>query len=195
MLPVLLKILQLLTANSRAFSQYKRDIEVVVNMPDPIKKDRKVQSIWILSTLVFLLFVLIGLQTFQTAQLKSKASERKGNERAIQIALEGYATDTGGVYPTHFRDSLPFFPGGSNRLGGQPGMLPVKDIEGIIDIGPMQPGQFDKWLRSHLHDTFKAKQIIYCGLESGKGYAVALSDQKGKLVCGTEGSPTILSNP
>lgn len=152
--------------------------------------------------LIFMLSVVIvlALPSIIGSQKKARTASIKGGLRTIQIAAESYATDSGGSYPAHFHEMLPFFPGGGNLIGGAPGKLPNNVLpKDVIDLGPLQRNQFDDWLKVHGSENFKPGKIIFCGIRTGRhekcdGYAVVGVDESGHAIGGIGGKLLVFSN-
>lgn len=80
-------------------------------------------------TLVELLVVVIivgvlaatALPNFFGASTKAKESGVKINAHTAHVAVESYATDHSGVYPTSVGDFTYYFPGGDGAAGSQQG--------------------------------------------------------------------------
>jgi len=78
----------------------------------------------------------ITLPNFIGAQKKAKVSSVKANMHSMQLAAEAYATDSGGDYSGLAAGVAPYFPGGTNSIGGFSGMFPTNPMTGVTNESP-----------------------------------------------------------
>lgn len=152
--------------------------------PAKIKTSERISHLWILISIFCVLFLLLAVPNFIRAREKARAAATKGNMRAIQIAIENYATDSGGYYPDHFRNLLPYIPNGENS----------NSWENVLDVGPLERKQFDSM---YGNKSFKSGQIIFSGIRTQgqkecDGYAIMAAAENGQPNLG--GKPLVLSN-
>jgi hypothetical protein len=138
---------------------------------------------------------------FLGAQLKAESAAVKGNMRTVQIAAESYASDNNGVYATELSQLLPYFPKGSNSIGGNAGALPINPVSGssvesVIDGSKM--ASVERVLDLRTVDTDKsilqAGQIGYFSSGIGKSYAILGADAEARDIPGMGGKVLVLSN-
>lgn len=76
-----------------------------------------------------------------------RLSQVKANMHTLQLAIESYATDTGGESPPHLKDVFPYLPGGENKLNGRAGTMPsdtllIEIFENPVEIRKLKPSEF-----------------------------------------------------
>lgn len=155
--------------------------------PGEPNASKRLGWLWIPISMFILLTMLVALPNFIATGEKQKAAATKGTMRTVHIAVESYATDSGGTYPDHFQDVLPYLPGGATTIGGKAGKLP--ELSDVLDVGPLTSQQFDDWYGSKNRNP---EQVIFCGIrENGQkectGYAIM-----GPLIRGVSGKPLVL---
>lgn len=155
-------------------------------------------EILVVTIVVGILFA-IALPNFISAEDKAKLAAVKANMHTVQIASEGYKTDTGS-YATSAVELDPYFPGGSFHTGGASGTRPDNPITG-------QAGQ------SLYNEAFSTSamivaerstppgagsgsrgQIGYCPADIDQSYAICGLDSAAKRLCNSTGGTMILSN-
>ncbi len=89
------------------------------------------------------LLAAVALPNYFGATDKARNASLKGGMRQVQIAAESYATDAGGSYPLSLAEMQPYFPGGSNQIGGAPGTWPINPFVGGDNFGAPDPPDDD----------------------------------------------------
>lgn len=119
----------------------------------------------------------------------------KANMKAAQMAVEAYATDHGGKYPTFFDDAAKsYFPGGGSdgvkpapsglvnpftKSADFPSPGTITDVASARDGAPvdLEPGK-----------------IQYSTISGGEAYAIIGGGKDGKAVCDNPGKMLVISN-
>ena len=149
----------------------------------------------------------IALPNFIGAQLKSKATAVKGNMRTVQIAAEGFATDSGGSYADGCGNAVPvnatsggcgpYFPGGGNSLGGAIGTYPPNPCTGATDATPGTTANIADRLSAATSVAIATGTVNYKPIRANSAnisYAVEGGDAMGNSVAGIGGKCLVLSN-
>lgn len=135
-----------------------------------------------------LLFLLaFGSQFLVDKQKKDRAAAIKGAMRSLQIALESYATDTGGSYHTNVKDSKPELTKDFLSAYG-------KQRYDIVELKHINAPELRTWLEDNAGDAFKPNLLMYFKFGNCGSYAVMGTDANGRIVTGVGGSPLIMSN-
>lgn len=162
-------------------------------------------------TLVELLVVVIiigilaaiALPNFIGAEQKARTAAVRGNMRTVVIASEAYATDSGGTYATDCSGTGcgPYFPGGSNAIGGSLGYYPPNPITGGVatpasaSLNTIAAITTQRTKNAGATSFTGGKgNISYDQADAGISYAVAGGDNMGNFVSGTNGMCLVLSN-
>jgi prepilin-type N-terminal cleavage/methylation domain-containing protein len=82
------------------------------------------------------ILVAIALPNVLGAQKKAKEAAVKSNMHGLQVVSESYATANSGSYAQTAADLAPFFPGGSNSIGGSAGTFPMNPSSGVTNQTP-----------------------------------------------------------
>lgn len=132
---------------------------------------------------------------------RAQVAGTRGNMRTIQIAVEEYCTDSGGVYPASFTAAMPYLTGGSRKIGGTPGTLPTNYITGVTE----QP-VFNANIKSRVQMAAMRKippqlsggkpgQVGYSMFDNGQNYAIIGTDVDGNAIPRqSDGHTLVLSN-
>jgi hypothetical protein len=142
-----------------------------------------------------------AIQQFRAmAQQNAAQAQTRANMRTVQIALEYYATETGGTYPKSILECKPFLDGGSKKIGGTGPDFPTNAFTGATNETPYAAGissvaQIDKMRKMPPQFTAgKAGQIGYSLLDNGNTYAVIGTDANGNAIANKDGMTLVLSN-
>ncbi len=136
----------------------------------------------------------------QFAQMKAFHAQMRANMRTVQIAVESYATDSPMVYPKSVKDASPYLPGGSNKIGGKPGLFPTNPVTGVANEIPFtapinSSAQIAKMIKlPPQYTTGKAGQIGYSVFNNNKSYVIVGTDMNGNAIPEKDGTYMILSN-
>lgn len=158
-------------------------------------------------TLVELLSVVVvmgilsalAVDNFISAQVKAKRAEVIDNMHLSQVAAEQYATDTGGVYGVNPSSLGPYFPGGSNSVGGTNGWFPNNPFTGIQQQVPFTETISNSAGIEALRTTVNSPspgaegQVGYNQCDGGSSYCVTGTDNS-QLRIGTPNGTLVYSN-
>ena len=145
----------------------------------------------------------IALPNFIGAQGKARTAAVRGSMRAVQIASESYATDSGGAYAkdTTATGCGPYLPGGNNTIGGTAGNLPTNPITGKVSTvtsAALTTGASITAQRTKSAGTTSfgggPGNLSYDQTDAGNSYAVCGGDSNGNFVPGIGGNCLVLSN-
>lgn len=140
----------------------------------------------------------IALPNFVGAQAKAKLAAVKTNMHIVQIAAEGFATDSAGLYPAS-ASLTPYLPGGASTPGGAPGSWPVNPLTNA----PTAPAGVAFPDVAAIQAARAATAGAMGGAVGGLGYGVTGDnasygivgfDQAGQSVAGNGGKQLVLSN-
>jgi hypothetical protein len=90
------------------------------------------RTVLVVSLVIFVLFILC-LPLVVDPQRTARVAHAKGCMGLVQKGADAYATANHGRYAKFYRDLLPFFPGGSKRIGGPAGVLPQNYLREATD--------------------------------------------------------------
>jgi hypothetical protein len=123
------------------------------------------------------------------ARMKAQQAQTLGNMRTIQIAVESYATDSGGTYPTNISEAAPYLPGGSNKIGGTAGSWPPNAFGGA-DTPPYNAKIVSL---AQVQKMRKMPPQITPGKPGEVGYSV-FNNNLNYAIIGTDGNGNALPN-
>ncbi|MBX9689373.1 MAG: prepilin-type N-terminal cleavage/methylation domain-containing protein [Candidatus Obscuribacterales bacterium] len=144
----------------------------------------------------------IAIPNYIGSQRKARTAAVKVNMRVVQVASEGFATDTGGAYAANAGGSmLNYLPGGSfTQVGGTSGAMPINPVTGSAQpaIGSAGLGTINAILAQRNTPPAAGPggpgQVTYSQADAGQSYAVCGSDDSGIYVTGVTGNCLVLSN-
>jgi type II secretory pathway pseudopilin PulG len=157
---------------------------------------------WEGTLVIMAILVVVGaiaIPNFIGAQQKAKAASIKGNFRTLQIAIESYATDSGGAYPGRFPDLADYLPGGSNTPHGSPGnpLLWPDTKDGRLEVANLSQHEWDLLLKGKPPAGLKKQaQLIYVQGKInvvGDSYILSRTDEHGSLKRNPDGTPLTVS--
>lgn len=165
-----------------------------------VARDSKAFTLIELLVVVVIIGILaaIALPNFVGAQAKAKLAAVKTNMHIVQVATEGYATDTGGVYGAA-ATITPYLPGGASSPGGAAGNWPINPLTNV-STAPTATAFADT---AAIVAARAASAGALSGPNGNVGYGVTGTatsygivgfDQGGKSVAGSAAKQLVLSN-
>jgi prepilin-type N-terminal cleavage/methylation domain-containing protein len=150
---------------------------------------------------IIAILAAIAIANYGSAQNKAKQASVIDNMHTCQVCSETYAADNSGVYAPSATDLLPFYPTGSNTVGGAPGAMPQNPFSGVLneplyaetisDTAGIQAARSGPPTAS----PGGAGQVGYkrCDEPDGTSYCVSGTDVSGNRI-GSGGRTMLLSN-
>jgi general secretion pathway protein G len=144
----------------------------------------------------------IALPNFIGASRKAKLSSVKANMHTVQLAVESFATDAGGVYPDDGAALKSFMPGGnssvSNPAGGVYPVNPFTNITqgnlpatGLADTAAIQAARL---AAPGTNNAGAGGDACYQKTGDALSYSVLGMDDGGKSIAGAANKQMVLSN-
>jgi prepilin-type N-terminal cleavage/methylation domain-containing protein len=158
-------------------------------------------------TLVELLVVVIIIGIIATiavanlvgAKEKAFLAGVKDNMHTVQVAAEGYHTETN-TYAQSAADLDPFFPNGAFRVGGTAGNRPVNPFTNASGEAPYTESLTSSVLITDARQQppqgggGNVGQVGYCPADGNESYAVCGLDASKKRMANPGGGTLVLSN-